>query len=167
MAMALPSCGFSEDGKTRNCRPWNSVLFLCKANITASLSYKHKINIFMIYSACYKFRQQEILLVPSENSVKKVKWKRKYMHHHSEAGDFSIQSPCSHGATLLWPIICHCRNSLILCKIILGTDLLEYLLSNTCVLRLCPIKLCSPIWLYTPFMHLCVLSLWAIAHNLP
>lgn len=69
--MAIPSCGFSEDGKTRNCRPWNSVLFLCKANITASLSYKHKTNIVMIYAACYKFRQQqEILLIPSENSVK-------------------------------------------------------------------------------------------------
>lgn len=65
MAMALPSCGFSEDGKTRNCRPWNSVLFFFNANITASLSYKHKINIEMIYVACYKFSvQEEILRIP-------------------------------------------------------------------------------------------------------
>lgn len=39
----VPSCGFSEDGKTRNFRPLNSVLFLFSANITASLSYKNKI----------------------------------------------------------------------------------------------------------------------------
>ena len=49
IVMAIPGCGFSEDGKTRNFRPWNSVLFLCKANITASLSYKHKSNIDVKY----------------------------------------------------------------------------------------------------------------------
>lgn len=40
--MTLPKWGFSVDGKMRNCRPWNSILCLLKANITPSLSCKEK-----------------------------------------------------------------------------------------------------------------------------
>ena len=40
--MTLPKWGFSVDGKMRNCRPWNSILCLLKANITPSPSCKEK-----------------------------------------------------------------------------------------------------------------------------